>query len=115
MIHETLKSGGGITQAKGNDQELIVTLMSSKGSLGNVFLFHMYLVVSRMEILFGKVLSTTQFIQKVINGKNGKFVFDCDFVEGTEIKTHGPSAFFLEYHDYRRIIRVGIGMDKTRF
>ena len=34
MIHETLKSGGSITQAKGHDQELIVTLMSSKGSLG---------------------------------------------------------------------------------
>ena len=45
MIHETLKSGGSITQDKGNDQELIVTLMSSKGSLGNVFLFHTDLVV----------------------------------------------------------------------
>jgi hypothetical protein len=43
MIHETLKSGGGITQAKGHDQELIVTLMSSKGSLGDVFLFHAYI------------------------------------------------------------------------
>jgi hypothetical protein len=30
MIHETLKSGGSITHAKGHDQELIVTLMSSK-------------------------------------------------------------------------------------
>jgi hypothetical protein len=40
MIHETLESGGSITQAKGHYQELIVTLMSSKCSLGNVFLFH---------------------------------------------------------------------------
>jgi hypothetical protein len=47
MIDENLKSGGGITQA----QELIMTLMSSKGGLGDVFLFHMYLVVSRMEIV----------------------------------------------------------------
>jgi hypothetical protein len=30
MIHEALEGGGGITQAKGNDQELIVTLMSLK-------------------------------------------------------------------------------------
>jgi hypothetical protein len=37
MVHETLESGGSITQAKGNDQELIVTLMSSKRSLSNVF------------------------------------------------------------------------------
>jgi hypothetical protein len=63
MIHETLKSGGGITQVKRHDQEPIVTLLSSKGSLWDVFLFHMYLVVARMEIKFEKVLSTTQFIQ----------------------------------------------------
>jgi len=55
MIHETLKSGGGITQSKGNDQELIVRFMSSKGSLVYVSLFHTYVVVSRMEIKFGKV------------------------------------------------------------
>jgi hypothetical protein len=50
MIHEALEGGGGITQAKGHDQKIIVALMSSKGSLGNVFLFHTYLVVSRMKI-----------------------------------------------------------------
>jgi hypothetical protein len=59
MIHETLKSGGGITWAKGHDQELIMTLMSSKGSVVNVFFFHMYLVVAIIEIKFGKVLRTT--------------------------------------------------------
>jgi hypothetical protein len=31
MIHEALEGGGGITQAKGHDQKLIVALMSSKG------------------------------------------------------------------------------------
>jgi hypothetical protein len=96
MIHETLKSGGGITREKGHDQELIVTLMSEKGSLGDVFLFHTYLVVARTEIKFCKVLSITQFIQRVINDRNGKFVFDCEFFEGTKIRTHAPSAFFLE-------------------
>jgi hypothetical protein len=47
MIHEALEGGGGITQAKGHDQKLIVALMSSKGSIGNVCLFHMYLVVAK--------------------------------------------------------------------
>jgi hypothetical protein len=54
MIHEALEGGGGITQAKGHDQKLIVALMSSKGSLGNACLFHTYLVVSRMKIKFSK-------------------------------------------------------------
>jgi hypothetical protein len=59
MIHEALEGGGGITQDKGHDQELIVTLMSLKDSLGDVFLFHMDLVVVRMEIKFKEVLRTT--------------------------------------------------------
>jgi hypothetical protein len=32
--------------------------MSSKVSLGNVFLFHMYLMVARMKINFSKVLAS---------------------------------------------------------
>jgi hypothetical protein len=54
MIHETLKSRGGITENKGHDQELIVALMSVKCHLGDVFLFHTYLVIARMEVKFGK-------------------------------------------------------------
>jgi hypothetical protein len=39
MIHEALEGGGGTTKSRGHDQKLIVALMSSKGSLRNVFLF----------------------------------------------------------------------------
>ena len=47
MIHEALESGGRITQVEGHDEKLIVALMSYKGSLRNVCLFHMDLVVAR--------------------------------------------------------------------
>jgi hypothetical protein len=95
MIHEALEVGGGITQAKGHDQKIIVALMSSKGSLGNVYLFHMYLVVARTKIKFSEELGTTQFIQEVINDRNGEFVFDGKFVEGTKVKTHFPRTLFI--------------------
>jgi hypothetical protein len=95
MIHEALESGGRITQAKGHDQKLIVVVMSSKGSLRNVYLFHTDLVVARMEIKFSKELGATQFIQEVINDSNGKFVFNGEFVEGVEVRTHAPRSFFL--------------------
>jgi hypothetical protein len=49
-------------------------------------------------------LGTTQFIQEVINDKNGEFVFDVKFVEGTEVRTHSPRTFFLQDHDHRRQI-----------
>jgi hypothetical protein len=63
MIHETFKSGGGITKRKGHDQELTVSLISPKCNLADVFLFHTYLVVARTKVNFGKVLSPTKFIQ----------------------------------------------------
>ena len=54
VIYEALEGGGGNTQAKGHDQKLIVALMSSKFSLRNVCLVHMYLVVARTKIKFSK-------------------------------------------------------------
>jgi hypothetical protein len=62
MVHEALEGGGGVTQAKGHDQKLIVALMSVKGCLGNVGLFHTYLVIDRVKIKFGKELGVTQLI-----------------------------------------------------
>jgi hypothetical protein len=82
MIHKNLESGRRITQSKGNYQEFIMTLMSAKCSLWDVFFFHTDLVVARTYIQFGELLSTTQFIQEVFNEKNGEFFFDCEFVEG---------------------------------
>jgi len=104
MIHQALEGGGGITQAKGHDQKLIVDLMSSKGSLGNVFLFHMYLVIAQTKIKFSKELGATQFIQEAINDKNGKFIFNGRFVEGTKVRTHFPRTFFLQDHEHMRIL-----------
>ena len=105
MIHEALEGGGGITQAKEHDQKLIVALMSSKGNLRNVFLFYIDLVVARMKIKFSKELGATQFIQEVINDRNGKFIFNGEFVEGGKVRTHAPRTLFLQDHDHRR--RVG--------
>jgi hypothetical protein len=105
MIYEALEGGGEITQDKGHDQKLRVALMSSKGSFGNVCLFHMYLVVAQMKIKFSEELGATQFIQEVINDRNGEFVFDGKFVEGMEFRKHSPRTFFLQDHDHRR--RVG--------
>jgi hypothetical protein len=113
MIHEALEGGGGITQAKGHDQKLIVTLMSSKGSLGNVCLFHTYLMVAQMKIKFSKELGTTQFIQEVINDRNGKFVFSDKFVEGTKVRTHLPRTFFLQDHDHRRRVWARTRVDNA--
>ena len=101
MIHEAFESRGRITQDKGHDQELIVALMSSKGSLRNVRLFHMDMMVARTKIKFSKELGTTIFIQEVINERNGKFVFNGEFVERAEVRTHALRNFFLKDHEHK--------------
>jgi hypothetical protein len=107
MIHEALEGGEGITQAKGHEQKLIVTLVSLKGSLRYVSFFHTYLVVARTQIKFSGVLRTTQLIQEIINDRNVELVLDCELIEGTQVETHAPSTFFLNYHDHRGRIRDG--------
>jgi hypothetical protein len=113
MIHETLEGGGSITQTKEHDQKLIVVLISSKGSLTNVCLFHIDLVVSRMKIKFSKELGTTQFIQDIINERNGKFFFNGEFVEGTKIRKHVQRTFFLHDHYHRRRVGAHTRVDNT--
>jgi hypothetical protein len=68
-----------------------------------------------MKVKFGKVLSPTEFIQKVIYDGNGKFVLDGKFVKGTKIMTHVLSAFLLEDHENKGRIGAGIGMNNTCF
>jgi hypothetical protein len=113
MIHEGLKSGGSITQTKGYDQKLIMALMSSKGSIRNVSLFHTDLVVARTKIKFSKEMGTSQFIQEFINDRNGKFVFNGEFVEGVEVRTHVPRTLFLHDHDHMRRVGAHTRVDNT--
>jgi hypothetical protein len=58
-----------------------------------------------MKIKFSKELGATQFVQEVINDRNGKFVFNGKFFKGMEVRTHSPRTFLLQDHDHRR--RVG--------
>jgi hypothetical protein len=113
MIHEALESGGSITQAKGHDQKLIVALMSCKGSIRNVYLFHTDLVVARTKIKFSKEMGSNQFIQEVIDDRNEKFVFNVEFVEGSKVRTHVPRTFFLQDHNHKRREQACTRADNT--
>ena len=59
-------------------------------------------------------MGATQFIQEVINDRNGKFVFDGEFVEEEEVRANAPRTFFLKYHDHKRRIGDSTKTDNTR-
>jgi len=62
FFHETLEGGRCIAKSKGNHQEIIMALMSVKISFRNIHFFHANLVLARVEIKFGEVLSILEFI-----------------------------------------------------
>jgi hypothetical protein len=70
-------------------------------------------MVPLTKIKFSKELGVTQFIQEVINDRNGKFVFNGEFFEGTEVRTHAPRTFFLKDHDHKRRVGACTRADKT--
>ena len=99
VVHETLEIGRCIAKAKGHHQEIVVVFMSEKRNFGNVCCLHANLVVVRMDIKFGEELRTFELIQEVINDGKEKIIIDCDFFESSKVRTHVPSALFLEDHE----------------
>lgn len=61
MVREDLKSGGGIIEAKRNDQELTLNFMCPKGIVWKINLLYTNLVIAREKIKFGEELGTDKF------------------------------------------------------
>ena len=57
-----LKSGWGIAEAIGHDQELIMAFMSTKNSFGYICLFHLDLIETQMKVEFGEEFGTMPLI-----------------------------------------------------
>ncbi|MEE6465807.1 hypothetical protein FKM82_006707 [Ascaphus truei] len=54
LVHEVLEDGRGITEFKGHDEILVVTLTSIEGRLPFIALANPYQVVGPLEIQFSK-------------------------------------------------------------
>jgi hypothetical protein len=63
FIHEDLDCRRGITNSKRHNQEFIMAFTNAKNCFRNVFLFHPNLMVARVKIQFGELLSSMKFIE----------------------------------------------------
>lgn len=95
FIHETLESGGSIAESKRHNPYLIMVFVGVERNLRNVNLFHAYLAVAWSKIQFREEDGTMEFIEEIINDWDGKLIFDSQFIDDTEIKTHMPITFLL--------------------
>ena len=67
VIHEAFKRRRSINQTKQHNHELIVTIMSSECRFRNDELMNSDLMIARAAIQLQVILSSVEFIQKLIN------------------------------------------------
>lgn len=56
-----------------------------------------------------------EFVKELINGRDGKMVFDCNKVESTIIDTKSPSSAFLSNKKNKGRVRVKTRENHTIF
>lgn len=94
-VHKPFKGGWGIGEAEGHDEELIMSLMSPEGRLGNVGWVHQDLVIPRAQVQFGEDHCPMEFVKQFINDRNWKFVFDCIVVKSSIVNTKSSTTIRL--------------------
>ena len=72
----------------------------------------MYLMIALEEVKFGEASSTTQLVQKFINGWDGKAVANNDGVQGAIINTEPPRPVVFLHEQHWRRKRVHAWLDE---
>jgi hypothetical protein len=64
-VHKGLESGRGIAEAKGHDEGFEETKGAFKGSFPFIAFFNVDVVITPVNIKFGKIMGTLEFIDEV--------------------------------------------------
>lgn len=67
VVHEALEGTGCIAEAERHDEALVIAVPCLEGSLVNVFLENLDLVVSALEVDLGKVLGATKSVEEIVD------------------------------------------------
>jgi hypothetical protein len=102
IMHHSLECHRSIGQAEWHDQELEVSMMGAQRHLGNVGAVHADLMVTAPQIQLGEVLCPTQFIEQLIDDRNGEHVAHGARIEHTVIDTEATRAIVLLHQEHRQ-------------
>ena len=80
FIHQCLECGRGICEAKWHDQKFIIAIMCAEIYFRDIIRMDPNSVIPKMKIQLGEKMSTMELIQKLINNRNWKLIFDCDVI-----------------------------------
>jgi hypothetical protein len=102
VIHAGLKGGWCVGQPKWHDQKLIMPIMASESSFGNILLSDSDLVVPRSKINLRKIHCSVQLIQKLVDPGNRVPVLDRLLIQCSIVNAHPHCAILLLHQHYRR-------------
>ena len=90
FIHQCLECGRRISEAKGNDKKIIVSITCAKICFRDIILINPNLVIPRKEIQLGEKMNTMKLIKKLINNMNWKLLLDCDVIKCSKVDVKAP-------------------------
>lgn len=83
-----------------HNQKFIVAIISAEGCLGEIIWVHVHLMIPRAQIKLGEEPSTMEFIEQLVNHRDGKFIFDSLLIQSLVVDTKTPGAImFLDEKD----------------
>ena len=100
IIHQSLKCGKSVGEAKGHEKELKMPMVRSKCRF--LYIWHYTnLVIPESQVYLREKFGSMQFIQELINNLNWEFIFDCELVQGPIVHTHPPRPILFLNQDHQ--------------
>ena len=78
-----MEGGRAVGKSEEHNQRLIKSSVSAEGSFPFIAFLHPDIVKSPMDIEFGKIPSSTEFLNQFGYEGERVFIFNCDCVEGS--------------------------------
>ena len=100
LLHATLKSGTGISQAECHGQVAEGSEWCDEGGLQPIGRVQLDLVVAGIGIKEGQQLTSVCGVNHLIYPRQSKRIFGAGFVEAGVINAHAPLVVLLQYKDW---------------
>jgi hypothetical protein len=95
ILNQGLKGGRGIRETKRHHLVLVMPVSYVEGSLVDVILMDVDLIISPPEVDLGEDFCTKEPVSEIIDERDGEPVLDRDVIEGTVVDAHVQHAIFL--------------------
>ena len=101
IVHGLLEGGRCVTQSKGHENELIVTIPCSESGLVRIVGMYTNLVIARSKVNLGEESRSSDFVQHLVNAWQWITIIDSQLIQGSLVHAHTHRPFLFPYEEDR--------------